>query len=234
MSNNWTDAELPMLRQSEEVPPESEEEQKKKVVLKKGGGDKEDSEGSYYSEGEESEWEEGEEEEDELIIENAGHKVELSGSRDKKADGGAVKRDGYQATADKEAKKKSYDPRTDDIMNIPDESYLINESLKNFQPPVDENRDKSLLSIESHLPDTARRGQRGGVPFDKILMSDDSIEDWKRFSPGYVEQNQTKNDDDYMAESAEDEEEDMDDGLSQDQIENPLLAYIKKPVRQQT
>ena len=96
-------------------------------------------------------------------------------------------------------------------MDIPNESYLINESLKNFKPPLDENRDKSMLSIESHLPDTARRGQRGGIPFDKILMSDDSIEDWKKFSPGYVEQNHTKNDDDYMDESGEDEEEDMND-----------------------
>lgn len=86
----------------------------------------------------------------------------------------------------KEAAQKPYDPRTDNILDIPDEQDLVNESLRNFKPPLDEMPDKSLLSIESRLPDTARKGMRGGVPIEQILMSEDSIEDWRHFTPGYV------------------------------------------------
>ena len=46
--------------------------------------------------------------------------------------------------------------------------------------------DKSQLSIDSKLPDTARRGIRGGILFEQILMSEDSIEEWRNFAPGYV------------------------------------------------
>ena len=72
------------------------------------------------------------------------------------------------------------------------------------------------------------------MPFDQILMSEDSLEDWRNFTPGYVEQIQSGktaagDDDDYIGESAEEEEQDdsMSDRVSQQ--ENPLLEFIKKP-----
>ena len=75
-----------------------------------------------------------------------------------------------------EVPKKEYNPITDNIMDIPNESVLINESMQNFEPPIEELANGTLLSIKSHLPETARKGIRGGIPLDQIMLSDDSIE----------------------------------------------------------
>ena len=121
------------------------------------------------------------------------------------------------------------------MLDIPDESVLINESMHNFKPPVEDLiPDKSLLSIESKLPDTARRGMRGGVPIEQILMSEDSIEDWRHFTPGYVSQSHSqshhkttsqKSKDDYLLDSEDDSMNDR----AQSQLHNPLLDYLIKP-----
>ena len=148
---------------------------------------KEEEEGSsYYSEGEESEWEEEETEQEEVVIENEGEKPQDSRSRDQ-VDGDAKKKKevvGKKAAADQvkmvpqqpEVPKKEYNPITDNIMDIPNESVLINESMQNFEPPIEEQANGTLLSIKSHLPETARKGIRGGIPLDQIMLSDDSIE----------------------------------------------------------
>ena len=90
-----------------------------------------------------------------------------------------------------EAVKRSFDPRTDNMLNIPDEQEAINESMRLFKPPADPLPNNSQLSIESRLPETARRGMRGGVPLDQMLMSEDSIEEWRNFTPGYVSPSDT-------------------------------------------
>ena len=133
----------------------------------------------------------------------------------------------------REEVKKSYNPLTDNIMDIPDENEVVNESLRNFKPPLEEMPDKSLLSIESRLPDTARKGMRGGVPIEHILMSEDSIEDWRHFTPGYIspqlENSQSKRvneeKDDFL-------DSDKDDSMNDRAIskrQNPLLDYVIKP-----
>ena len=143
MSNNWTDQSAPLLRES-----------KDEVVAEPAPENKDEAEGSsYYSEGEESEWEEEESEQEEADFEKQGKQPEARSREDAKLDN------------EKKVEKKPYDPRTDNMLDIPDESELINESLKGFKPPRVEAPDRSL-SFESHILDTERKGFRGGVPFD--------------------------------------------------------------------
>ena len=48
-------------------------------------------------------------------------------------------------------------------MNITSESAVLNESMKKFQPPLEKVPENFENSLESHLPDTARKGVIGGV-----------------------------------------------------------------------
>ena len=89
--------------------------------------------------------------------------------------------------------------------------------------------DKSQLSIDSKLPDTSRRGVRGGALFEQILMSEDSIEEWRNFAPGYISPKPAsfKRSSDQKDDFSEDDS--MNDRVSS-RVENPLLDYIvKKP-----
>ena len=49
------------------------------------------------------------------------------------------------------------------MMNITSESVILNESLKKFKPPLEKVPDNFENSLESHLPNTARKGVIGGV-----------------------------------------------------------------------
>ena len=246
MSNNWTDMSEPLARESAEDKKQAEE-QKQEEVEKVA---EDDEEGSYYSdEGEESEWESEEAEQEEAIIENEGNQMKLDSvsqaqaqienrSRDKK-DGDQEVHVEPEAVAEQ---KKPFDPRTDKLLDIPDEADVINESLQNFQPPVEEMPDKSLLSIDSRLPDTARRGVRGGIPFDQELLSEDSVEGWQNFRPGYVspklDENQLAAEQDAAdkqganGKSLSDAIFSEDDSMNDRIAENPLLGYLVKPTPQ--
>ena len=59
--------------------------------------------------------------------------VDSFGSREEKA-------------GDKEGgmkQKKPFDPRTDNMFDIPDETEAINESMRNFKPPAEEMPNQS-------------------------------------------------------------------------------------------
>ena len=120
--------------------------------------DDEGDEASYYDEEEEEET--SEEYQDALDDEN---KLKEKQKQIEKEDKNHEKTKQIQReketkkTEQLESKKKVFDPRTDNILNITPDEINLNRSLKNFAPPEDpmlalQHLDKSLLSLESQLP----------------------------------------------------------------------------------
>ena len=74
----------------------------------------------------------------------------------------------------------------DNIINITSESVLLNQSLAKFKPPIEKVPDNFELSLESHLPDTSRKGITAGMKLDQMLLSEDSIADWNNFTANHI------------------------------------------------
>ena len=84
------------------------------------------------------------------------------------------------------------------------------------------------LSFESQIADTARKGFRGGVPFDQVMMSDDSVEAWQNFRPGYV--SPTSSQKELSKSKVTGSLEDLSGDVSiNDRESNPLMSYLIKP-----
>ena len=91
---------------------------------------------SYYDEGSEY-GEEYESEHDDVT----GSEM-LGADKDGQRPGSTFKR-----AKKKDKPKKDYDPRTDQLLEIPSDDYLM-ESLKNFKPPVEQSiTDKSISAL---------------------------------------------------------------------------------------
>lgn len=77
----------------------------------------------------------------------------------------------------KEPKKKEFDPRTDNILDInPSEDYLM-DSLQNFKPPQESSMDKSISVFGDNRKDRTPRSSYlndphkviAGVKLDKMI-----------------------------------------------------------------
>lgn len=69
------------------------------------------------------------------------------------------------------------------MLNITAEDILLDKSLKNFMPPEMPFMDHSILSIESYLPVQTGYGVISGVKLDQFIQSEDSMDEWKYFTP---------------------------------------------------
>ena len=58
--------------------------------------------------------------------------------------------------------------------------------MAKFKPPIEKVPDNFDLSLESRLPDTARKGIIAGMKIDQMLLSEDSIADWNNFTANHV------------------------------------------------
>lgn len=146
ISNNWTDQSQPLVIEGEEKSskPATDNVAEEKNEDGSGGGS------SYYGESEESEWEEEEEEAvEDVEVQNEGKRPGDLEQRSREAAGKAVapvKKKSRAADDKKEANQKvpvanvnnqPYDPRTDNILSIPNDSVIFNESMQNFKPPME-------------------------------------------------------------------------------------------------
>ena len=115
--------------------------------------DDEGDEASYYDEEEEAET--SEEFQDALDDENKLREKQKQMQKEVNLPSKQIQKEKETELA--ESKKKVFDPRTDNILNITPDDINLNRSLKNFAPPEDpmlalQHLDKSLLSLESQLP----------------------------------------------------------------------------------
>lgn len=80
----------------------------------------------------------------------------------------------------------------DRLLNITAEDALLDNSIKNFMPPDMPILDHSVMSIDNLLPTAAHYGILAGARFESLLLSEDSIEDLRYFTPFTAKPDQPK------------------------------------------